>query len=156
MDQEISQKGKNGGARPGAGRPKGSRNKRHRRHAQRTQVEFQAQGSGYTGEALALIIRGLRADDCPWPVKINAAFRLIENVYGRPPQRVQVAMRGLVEHKVYGSEAEYREALLAMGVHPTLLPALMPPKALSGPPGPPPPLPDDDDVREDGRPDPGR
>jgi hypothetical protein len=144
-------KGENGGARRGAGRPKGSKNRRFRR---RTQAEVQEIGAGYTAQCLATLIRAQRADDCPWAQKIAASRIVLEFVYGRPAQQVQVAMRGLVEHKAINSEEEYRQLLLGMGVHPSLLPALSPPRLIGGPPGPPPPLPVDADETADGRPDP--
>lgn len=111
--------GGRGGARPGAGRPKGSKNRRFRR---RSQVEVQEMGAGYTGEAVATMIRAMRAPDSSWGEKLKASDMLLNHTYGRPAQQVQVAMRGVVEHKIYRSDEELRAALIAKGVHPLLLP----------------------------------
>jgi hypothetical protein len=133
-----------GGARRGAGRPVGSRNSRGRRHAQRTQAEFQEQAGGYSGEALGSIIRCMRAPDASWADKLRAAFGLIDRVYGRPAQQVQVATRAPVEHAPIRSDAELHAALLAKGCHPSLLPPPFLDKAMIELADEPPPLPSDD------------
>jgi hypothetical protein len=115
-------KAKHGGARLGAGRPKGSRNPRQRRHAPRTQVEFQRQGAGYTFEVLGTIIRCLRAPDSSWADKLKASDLLLTHVHGRPAQQVQMTVRGVVEHKPIASDADLRAAMLELGCHPSLLP----------------------------------
>ena len=61
--------------------------------------------------------------------RIAAARALLEYGHGRPPVQVDVNAAGRVDHIVYRSEAEFREALLERGIPARLLP----PPVLEGP-----------------------
>jgi hypothetical protein len=126
------------GPKRGRGRPKGSRNSRNRRQIMEGAAVARV-ASSYSGEMLGTLIRAARGDRSITMIQVRAANDVLNRAYGRPPLQVQLNVRGVVEHKVYESDAEYRAALLEMGLHPLLLAG----PVISDPPGDPPPLPPD-------------
>jgi hypothetical protein len=55
-------------------------------------------------------------------VRMEAARTLLEFGHGRPPVQVDISATAKVEHVVYPSEADFRQALLDSGIPPRLLP----------------------------------
>jgi hypothetical protein len=55
-------------------------------------------------------------------VRLEAARTLLEFGHGRPPVQVEISATAKVEHVVYQSEADFRQALLDRGIPERLLP----------------------------------
>jgi hypothetical protein len=114
-----------GGKRPGAGRPKGRKNKKPRRILaieSASVVELARQHSVDAIEALAHIALNGRSENA----RVSAANALLDRGYGRPPMQVDVSARGRVD-VVYRSEAELRQALIDRGLPERLLPPTLAP-----------------------------
>ncbi len=72
--------GKNGGARPGAGRPKGRKNSRT--------LEIEAAAQKYAGKALLALFTVATESDSD-SARVAAATALLDRGYGRPRQAVE-------------------------------------------------------------------
>ena len=55
-------------------------------------------------------------------VRLHAARTLMEFGHGRPPVQVDISATAKVEHVVYQTEADFRQALLDRGIPARLLP----------------------------------
>lgn len=64
-----------GGARPGAGRPKGSPNK--------ATASIREAAREYTQEALEALVRVLRSDEEPAAARVSAANSILDRGYGK-------------------------------------------------------------------------
>ena len=68
-------------ATPGAGRPKGSRNK--------STADLQAIAQPYTAEAIGTYVRLMRDPEQPGAVQSGAATCLLDRGYGKPMQSIE-------------------------------------------------------------------
>lgn len=71
-------KSKVGGARPGAGRKKGSPNK--------ATASLREVARQYTEEAVETFLACIRSDSAPWAAKVAAAGSILDRGYGKPSQ----------------------------------------------------------------------
>ncbi len=71
---------KNGGARPGAGRPKGVPNKAN--------ADLKAAAQAYTDEALATLAKIMKDEKQPGPARVSAANALLDRGHGKAVQPV--------------------------------------------------------------------
>jgi len=75
-----------GGARPGAGRPKGSKNKVTEQKRKRLADLAQE----YTEEALQALVSVVRDETAQYSAKVNAATALLDRAHGKPVQSTEV------------------------------------------------------------------
>jgi len=76
-----------GGKRPGAGRPKGSRNKVTEEKRKRLADLAQE----YTEEALEALVSVVRDGEAPHSAKVNAATALLDRAHGKPTQSTELS-----------------------------------------------------------------
>jgi hypothetical protein len=79
----------------------------------------------YTTEALETLAFIMRHDESS-SIQMAAACHLLEFGHGRPPVQVDISTSAQVEHVIYKSEAEFRQALLDRGIPARLLPPPLP------------------------------
>ena len=70
-----------GGARPGAGRRKGSVNK--------ATADIREAASVYSADAVATLARIMQSDDHPAAARVAAANALLDRAHGKPKQAVE-------------------------------------------------------------------
>jgi hypothetical protein len=122
-----------GGARPGAGRPKGRRNKRLRRIPAvdgASITELARQRSPAMIDSLTEIARTGKNESA----RVSAAIAVLDRGCGKPPMQVDVSKRTHVEIALR-SPAELRQALIERGIPESLLPEpplLLGPKVIEG------------------------
>ena len=75
-----------GGTRPGAGRPKGSKNKT----TEKNRARLADLAQEYTKDALQTLVTVMRDDDAPHSAKVNAATAVLDRAHGKPVQTAEV------------------------------------------------------------------
>lgn len=76
-----------GGARPGAGRPKGSKNKVTEEKRKRLADLAQE----YTSEAVTTLAEVMRDTEAPHAARVNAATAMLDRGHGKPVQTTEVS-----------------------------------------------------------------
>lgn len=71
-----------GGVRPGAGRPKGRKNKL----TQERKATVSELAQGYTSEAIDVLAEIMRDDEAPHAARVRAAESLLDRGHGKPVQ----------------------------------------------------------------------
>jgi hypothetical protein len=104
----------NGGARKGAGRPKGSCNK--------STTEFRDAAREHTDRAIALHAHVMDNTRYPIELRMEAAQWLVDRGYGKAPQEITGPNEGPVQVE-YRNFDEVRAYLLTMGIDYDNLPA---------------------------------
>lgn len=79
-----------GGRRPGAGRPKGSKNRATKAEA----VALSERAKAYADEALATLAEVMRNKEAPPAARVSASESILNRGYGKPTQSVEVGALG--------------------------------------------------------------
>jgi hypothetical protein len=120
-----------GGRRPGAGRPRGRKNKRPPGNSITLEASVAELARQHTVDAiksLASIALTGKSENA----RVSAATALLDRGYGRPPMQVDVSARSQVD-VIHRGEAEFRKALIDRGIPANLLPPLLAaPKPIDG------------------------